>query len=77
VRPGGPEPCGGAGRQDVRSKRYLGVFDEHKVETRIPISGAEDIYAHAEYLRRTVARYLTTPIPAEAPVTGEEAQLTS
>jgi hypothetical protein len=60
-----------------RSKRYLGVFDEHKVETRIPISGAEDIYAHAEYLRRTVARYLTTPVPAEAPVTGEEAQLTS
>jgi hypothetical protein len=43
-----------------RSKKYLGVFDEQKVETRVPLERVEDIYAHAEVLRRTVNRYLTT-----------------
>jgi len=43
-----------------RSKKYLGVFDEHKVETRLPITAVEDIYQHADHLRSTVARYLTT-----------------
>lgn len=42
-----------------RSKKYLGVFDENKVETRLPIGSVEDIYQHAEHLRATVARYLT------------------
>ncbi|PXY27922.1 type I restriction endonuclease [Prauserella muralis] len=42
-----------------RSRRYLGVFDENKVETRIPIERAEDIYAHADRLRKTVAGYLS------------------
>jgi predicted type IV restriction endonuclease len=41
-----------------RSKKYLGVFDENKAETRIPIADVQDIYQHAEILRRTVARYL-------------------
>jgi hypothetical protein len=41
-----------------RSKKYLGVFDENKVETRIPIASVQDIYQHADILRRTVARYL-------------------
>lgn len=41
-----------------RSKKYLGVFDEKKVETRIPITDVQDIYSHAELLRRTVAHYL-------------------
>lgn len=41
-----------------RSKKYLGVFDENKVETRIPIDDVQDIYQHAELLRRTVTRYL-------------------
>jgi hypothetical protein len=45
-----------------RSKKYLGVFDENKVETRIPITGSEDIYQHADYLRKTVARYLAAPV---------------
>ncbi|GAA4438409.1 hypothetical protein ACFQV2_14190 [Actinokineospora soli] len=40
-----------------RSRKYLGVFDEQKVETRVPLERVEDIYAHAELLRRTVARY--------------------
>jgi len=55
-----------------RSKKYLGVFDDNKVETRIPISNVEEIYQHAELLRKTVARYLTSPsisasaVPTEA-----------
>ncbi|WP_244211100.1 hypothetical protein [Amycolatopsis kentuckyensis] len=49
-----------------RSKKYLGVFDENKVETRLPISTVEDIYRHADHLRNTVARYLTTARPQAA-----------
>ena len=41
-----------------RSKKYLGVFDENKVETRIPLTATEDIYRHADHLRQTVTRYL-------------------
>ncbi|MFJ9785820.1 type I restriction endonuclease [Amycolatopsis sp. NPDC101161] len=48
-----------------RSKKYLGVFDENKVETRLPITTVEDIYQHADHLRSTVARYLTTVRPPE------------
>ncbi|MFD8499170.1 type I restriction endonuclease [Amycolatopsis sp. NPDC059657] len=40
-----------------RSKKYLGVFDENKVETRLLITNVEDIYQHADHLRKTVARY--------------------
>jgi len=45
-----------------RSKKYLGVFDENKVETRVPIDHVEDIYQHADHLRRTVARYLVVKV---------------
>ncbi|GAB1515515.1 type I restriction endonuclease [Actinophytocola sp. KF-1] len=55
-----------------RAKKYLGVFDENKVETRIPIDDVQDIYGHADLLRRTVARYVAKgtqveepPLPAE------------
>jgi hypothetical protein len=41
-----------------RSKRYLGVFDENKAETRLPIDSPQDIYKHADTLRKTVARYV-------------------
>ncbi|MER7077626.1 type I restriction endonuclease [Saccharopolyspora kobensis] len=41
-----------------RTQRYLGLFDENKVETRMPIDDVEDIYAHADQLRKTVAGYL-------------------
>ncbi|MGW7531215.1 type I restriction enzyme HsdR N-terminal domain-containing protein [Amycolatopsis sp. NPDC054798] len=41
-----------------RTKKYLGIFDDAKAETRVPIDRVEDIYGHAEHLRRTVARYL-------------------
>lgn len=43
-----------------RAKKYLGLFDENKVETRVPIADLEEIYQHADHLRKTVARYLTT-----------------
>ncbi|WP_410589512.1 type I restriction endonuclease [Amycolatopsis sp. lyj-23] len=49
-----------------RSKKYLGVFDENKVETRLPITTVEDIYQHADHLRTTVARYLTGTRPQAA-----------
>lgn len=49
-----------------RSKKYLGVFDENKVETRLPITTVEDIYQHADHLRSTVAGYLIAPRPQVA-----------
>ncbi|WIV53148.1 type I restriction endonuclease [Amycolatopsis nalaikhensis] len=49
-----------------RSKKYLGVFDENKVETRLPITTVEDIYQHADHLRSTVARYLAAARPQVA-----------
>ncbi|WP_328617815.1 type I restriction endonuclease [Amycolatopsis sp. NBC_00355] len=58
-----------------RSKKYLGVFDENKAETRIPITSVEEIYTHADHLRRTVARYMAAP-PIAADVV-EEPQSTS
>ena len=41
-----------------RSKKYLGIFDENKTESRLPIDSPQDIYNHAEALRKTVATYL-------------------
>ncbi|HRL48847.1 MAG TPA: type I restriction enzyme HsdR N-terminal domain-containing protein [Propioniciclava sp.] len=41
-----------------RKQRYLGLFDEAKVETREPISSLEELYASADVLRATIHRYL-------------------
>ncbi|ONN17955.1 restriction endonuclease [Pseudomonas aeruginosa] len=41
-----------------RSQKYLGVFDAEKNETRIPINGVDDIYAHSEKLIETTRSYL-------------------
>lgn len=41
-----------------RSQKYLGVFDQDKNETRIPINGVDDIYAHSEKLIETTKFYL-------------------
>ncbi|MBB4682549.1 hypothetical protein [Amycolatopsis jiangsuensis] len=49
-----------------RPKKYLGIFDENKEETRVPIDHVEDIYRHAEHLRRTVVQYLN--ITPAAPI---------
>lgn len=51
-----------------RTKKYLGVFDENKVETRIAIDDVEGIYRHADQLRKTVARYLDNTALADAPL---------
>lgn len=39
-------------------QRYLGLFDENKVETRYPITSLDEIYEHAEHVRKTVHNYL-------------------
>ena len=40
-----------------RSQKYLGIFDENRREERVPISTLNDIYQHAERLRRVLAFY--------------------
>ena len=57
-----------------RARKYLGVFDEHKVEMRIPIDAVTDIYRHAVLLRLSVVRYITKPEQAgtAAPAPPEE-----
>lgn len=40
-----------------RPKKYLGVFDEHKRESRIYIERLDDIYSHADRLKVTVGLF--------------------
>ncbi len=41
-----------------RSQKYLGIFDQEKNETRIPINDVDDIYSHSERLIESVKSYL-------------------
>ena len=41
-----------------RAQKYLGVFDEDKNESKLPIDSPQDIYQHADVLRKTVLAYL-------------------
>lgn len=41
-----------------RSQKYVGIFDENKSETRMPINSLDEIYNHAEALRKSVHNYL-------------------
>ncbi|MDI2034721.1 type I restriction endonuclease [Paenarthrobacter nitroguajacolicus] len=41
-----------------RTQKYLGLFNESKEETRVPISSLEEIYEHTEALRASVKSYL-------------------
>jgi hypothetical protein len=43
-----------------RKQKYLGIFDDNKVETRLPIEAPQDIYRHAAQLRASVKGYLAT-----------------
>lgn len=43
---------------NAKSKKYIGLFDEAKMETKHPLDSIEDIYQHAETIRETVRRYL-------------------
>jgi hypothetical protein len=40
-----------------RSQKYLGIFDEHRKERRVPIESIDDIYQHADELRRVFRFY--------------------
>ncbi|MFP7761073.1 type I restriction endonuclease [Marisediminicola sp. LYQ85] len=40
-----------------KKQKYLGVFDDAKNETKIPIENLDDIYEHAELIRSTVRAF--------------------
>jgi hypothetical protein len=40
-----------------RSQKYLGIFDENRQEERVPINNLDEIYQHAEKMRRVFAFY--------------------
>ena len=42
-----------------RSQKYLGIFDENRQEVRVPINNLNEIYQHAEKMRRVFAFYET------------------
>ena len=35
-------------------KKYIGVFDDKKIETRIPVEGPNDLFKHADEIRKSV-----------------------
>jgi hypothetical protein len=37
--------------------KYIGLFDDQKVETRHPLESLDDIYQHASHIRSTVKAY--------------------
>ena len=41
-----------------RSQKYLGLFDENKSEDRVSINKLDDIYKHADQLKKTVGYYI-------------------
>lgn len=41
-----------------RTQKYLGLFDETKTETRVPLNSLDEIYEHADALRTSVKLYL-------------------
>jgi hypothetical protein len=40
-----------------KKQKYIGLFDEHKVETRHPIESLDSIYQHATHIRDAVKSY--------------------
>jgi hypothetical protein len=40
-----------------RAQKYIGVFDEKKKEERIPIASIDEIYQHADRIRRVLTSY--------------------
>lgn len=37
--------------------KYLSLFDENKVETKVPVGSVEEIYLHAEAIRAAAKRF--------------------
>lgn len=44
-------------------KKYLGVFDENKIETRLPVGGPNSLFEHADLIIQS-ARYALGELPA-------------
>ena len=44
-------------RFNSKTKKYLGIFDEEKNETKFELSSMESLYDHADALRTSAARY--------------------
>lgn len=42
-----------------KKQKYLGLFDEEKIETRHPIDSLDEIYLHAAHIRGIVKTYAT------------------
>ncbi len=42
-----------------RSQKYLGVFDNDKKETRVPIESVDDLFNHADQIRESLAHALS------------------
>jgi hypothetical protein len=41
-----------------KKQKYLGLFDEHKVETKHPIDSLDHIYQYAAEIRETVRSHV-------------------
>ena len=52
------------------SQKYVGLFDEHKSETREAISDVNDLYRYSDALRKTAAHY-DRARPSRASAAGE------
>ncbi len=48
-------------RFNAASKKYLGIFDENKNEEKILLNSLDDIYSHADKLKRTALFYDQKP----------------
>lgn len=53
-----------------RAQKYLGIFDESRKEKRIAIKGLNDIYQHADELRRVFAFYEREKSKFDAPTSA-------
>lgn len=55
-----------------RSQKYLGMFDEHRAENKIPIQRVQEIYGFSESLLRIAHQYDAKHGSAPADATGSE-----
>lgn len=56
-----------------RTQKYLGLFDESRKERRVAIESLDDIYKHAEELRRVFSFYEREKGAGQAETSSEEA----
>jgi hypothetical protein len=55
-----------------RAQKYLGLFDENRKERRVPIQSLDDIYQHAEELRRVFSFYVREKADGKSPQQEDE-----